>query len=263
MREQRYEMMRPRDIVAEHARAPIAYVPVGPLEWHGPHLPFGVDMLHASILACEAARKTGGVVLPALPLGTETVLSVQRVRDRGYIGDERIVGMDFPGFSLPSLYVEDSAFGVIMHEILRALKRQRFRVIAVVNGHGGRNHLSTLDRIAEEESEPPSVRVLHLFALHAGGRGGHAERGETSVMLEYFGDTVDLAALPTLPIPLKNVDFGVLDHPTCAGDPTPGFTVRENQDPRLATLEEGRVATAQRVQFIIERVRVALAALPS
>ena len=31
----------------------MAYVPIGPLEWHGPHLPVGVDMLHAHAMALE------------------------------------------------------------------------------------------------------------------------------------------------------------------------------------------------------------------
>ncbi len=259
MPEQQYELMRPQDIVIERDRAPICYLPLGPLEWHGPHLPYGVDLLHAYTLAREAARRTGGVVLPPLPLGTETYLSPDRVRDRGFSGDERIVGMDFPGFLLPSLYVEDSAFGVILHEMIRALKRQRFRVIAVINGHGGKNHLVTLDRIVDEETEPGIVSVQHVFALRAGDPGGHAERGETAFMLAYYPDTVDLAALPPLPEPLKNTEFGVLDHPTCVGEPTADFTVRPEQDPRHAGAVDGRAAMERKVQYVAERVRQALA----
>jgi creatinine amidohydrolase len=39
MRSIQYELMRPPDIVKERARAPLAFIPIGPLEWHGPHLP--------------------------------------------------------------------------------------------------------------------------------------------------------------------------------------------------------------------------------
>jgi creatinine amidohydrolase len=259
MHEQRYELMRPQDIVAARDRASICYVPLGPLEWHGPHLPLGVDMLHAYTLAREAAKETGGVVMPPLPLGTETYLSRDRVRDRGFNGDERIVGMDFPGFSLPSLYVEDSAFGVIVHEVLRTLKRQQFKVIAIINGHGGKNHLVTLDRIVDEETEPRKVAVRHVFALTAGDKGGHAERGETAFMLAFYPDSVDLAALPPLPIPLKNTEFGILDHPTCAGEPTPDFTVRPDQDPRHASAADGRASMTRKVLYVAECVREALA----
>ena len=30
------ERMRPGEILAERARCPIVYLPLGPLEWHGP-----------------------------------------------------------------------------------------------------------------------------------------------------------------------------------------------------------------------------------
>lgn len=41
--EVRYEFMRPQQILGARARAPVAYIPIGPLEWHGPHLPYGVE----------------------------------------------------------------------------------------------------------------------------------------------------------------------------------------------------------------------------
>lgn len=73
------------------------------------------------------------MLLP-LPLGTETVLEPDRVQDRGFKRDEKIIGMDFPDLPSPGLFAEDSAFGVIVHEVIRALKRQLFKVIVVVNG---------------------------------------------------------------------------------------------------------------------------------
>lgn len=260
-RQHRYELMRPQEIVDERRRAPVAYIPLGPLEWHGPHLPYGVDMLHAYSLALDAVRETGGVVLPPLPLGTETYLEPERLRDRGFTGDERIIGMDYPGFILPSLYVEDSAFGVIIHELVRALKRQEFRVIAIVNGHGGRNHLVTLNRIAIEESEPGQAAVFHFFGLRTDQefKGGHAERGETAFMLAYYPETVDMTTLPPASAPLKNVEFGILDAPTCRGKPTPDHTVRVEQDPRYAFPEEGREDQAYGVQLLVEKVAEALA----
>ena len=258
-----YERLRPQQLIDMRNKTPVVYVPLGPLEWHGPHLPYGVDVLHAYTLATEACRLTGGVVLPPLALGTETFLSEQRVKERGFKGSERIIGMDFPAFPLPSLYNEESAFGVIVRDLVIALKRQMYKVIAIVNGHGGRYHMVALDRIAWETSEPPEVQVMHIYSLNIkiGGerQGGHAEKGETSFMLKYFPETVDLNALPKPGIALKNADFGVLDGPTCQGEPTPDFTVRDNQDPRHASAEEGEKNTKERVQFIATTVRNALA----
>ena len=256
----RYEMMRPQEILAARDREPVAYVPLGPLEWHGPHLPFGVDMLHAYTIALQCAREMGGVVLPPLPLGTETVLEPDRVRDRGFEGTERIVGMDFPGLSLPSLYIQETALGVILHDLVRALKVQRFKVIVLCNGHGARHHQGMLMRVAVEETEPGKVAVLHALAFDVSpGKGGHAERYETGFMRAYYPDTVDLDALPSLPIPIKNVETGILDGPTCKAKPMPDFTVRPEQDPRNSSVEEGLEDVRNAVQRIGKQVQEALA----
>ena len=257
--EVRYELLRPQQITAAREKAPVAYIPIGPMEWHGPHLPFGVDMLHAYTVALETAREVGGVVLPPLPLGSESILEPYRVRDRGFTKNERIEGMDFPGFLLPSLYLKENAIGVIVREIVNRLKTQGFRVIVIVNGHGAKYHLMSLIRIAIEETEPGKAVVLHALAFDVGpGKGGHAERYETGFMKAYFPDTVDLEALPPLPTPLKNTEIGVLDGPTCESKPTPDFTVRSEQDPRNANVEEGHQDLANGVKRISKQVREAL-----
>lgn len=261
MDEIRYELMRPQQIIAARQKVPVAYVPLGPLEWHGPHLPFGVDMIHAQSMALAAAREAGGVVLPPLPLGTETYIAPEGLRNRGFRGDERIIGMDFPGFPLPSLYVEESALGVIVNELVRALKRQRFRVIVLVNGHGGPNHRGMLTRIAVEQSEPGWIAVFLAGALLDTHPRGHASLRETSYMLDTHPGSVDLAALPPLPNPIRTFEVGVLDHPTCAGQPAPDFSICADQDPRRATAEHGRLDVLREGKSIAAKVQAALKSL--
>jgi creatinine amidohydrolase len=260
MAEIRYELMRPQQIIAAREKASVAYIPIGPLEWHAPHLPYGTDMLHAYAMALEAARETGGVVLPPLPLGTETCTDPERLRYQGFQGHERVFGVDFPGFPLPSLYLEESAFGVIVRELVRAVKRQAFRVIALVNGHGAPNQRTTLDRIAVEQSEPGRVSVFLTGFRNVTRYRGHAELGETSFVLAYHPETVDLEALPPLPTPLGNLQFAVLDGPTCAGQPTPDFTVRPEQDPRRADAARGREDVAHEGHEIALKVQELLRA---
>ncbi len=263
MEEIRYERLRPQQILAARDRSPVVYIPIGPLEWHAPHLPYGTDMLHAYAMALEAARQAGGLVLPPLPLGTETYTDPERLRYQGFKGDERVCGIDFPGFPLPSLYVEESALGVIVRELVRALKRQGFRVIMLMNGHGAPNQRSLLARLATEESDPGQV-VVEVTGFRVVTRyRGHAELGETSFVLAYHPETVDLAALPALPRPLRNLEFAVLDGPTCAGEPTPDFTVRAEQDPRHATAERGKEDVAHEARQLALRVRELLAGLPT
>ncbi len=259
----RYELMRPQQILQERARVPIAYVPIGPMEWHGPHLPVGMDMLHAQTMAFEAARETGGVVLPPLPLGTETITDPERLRHRGFRGDERVLGMDYPGFDPASLYVEDSAMGVVVHEVIRALKRQAFKVIVIVNGHGAPNHRATLSRIAVEESEPGRVAVMLTGYFYDTNYREHAALGETSYLMAYHPGTVDLGTLPPLPEPLPYTAYGILDLPTILGEPSPGFAVARQYDPRTATAEKGRVDVAAEARSIAKKAREALASVTS
>ena len=63
--ERRYERLPAATLERLREEAPLAYVPIGPLEHHGPHLPMGVDGFSAHELSLRAARISGGVVLPA------------------------------------------------------------------------------------------------------------------------------------------------------------------------------------------------------
>jgi creatinine amidohydrolase len=49
--EVRYHMLRPAQIVARRKACPVAYVPIGTIEWHGEHNPVGTDTLQAEGIA--------------------------------------------------------------------------------------------------------------------------------------------------------------------------------------------------------------------
>jgi creatinine amidohydrolase len=70
MRETRFELLSPSEIRAALATRSVVYVPLGTYEWHGEHLPVGLDGLTAHGLCLEAARRDGGLVLPPLYYGT-------------------------------------------------------------------------------------------------------------------------------------------------------------------------------------------------
>ena len=55
-------MLRPAQLREEMARSPLVFLPVAPLEYHGPHLPVGMDPLNAGFCAQEACRKRPGQV---------------------------------------------------------------------------------------------------------------------------------------------------------------------------------------------------------
>lgn len=69
MPEVRFDRMVPSQVVARREACNLAYLPVGALEWHGPHMPFGTDYMTVAYLAEEAALRFGGVAFPPLYYG--------------------------------------------------------------------------------------------------------------------------------------------------------------------------------------------------
>ena len=67
--EVRFGRMIPDEIVRRRDVCPVAYLPVGALEWHGEHLPFGTDYLTVEHISERAALQIGGVAFPPLLYG--------------------------------------------------------------------------------------------------------------------------------------------------------------------------------------------------
>lgn len=263
MRTVSYALLRPAELIEARRRCPVVYQPVGPLEWHGPHLPTGTDPLHAEAVACRVAEQIGGVVMPTLYWGTERERRPPTLRDIGFEGYEWIVGMDFPANSVASLYSPEDLFGVVMRARLDLLIWQAYRLVVMVNGHGATNHVAVLDRLAAEYSSAGLMRVLHVSAFAPDSDGvhriGHADALETSLMLALHPEAVDLGALPALPAPLPNTEYAIVDAPTFDGHPTPDHTVAPEHDPRqAASAERGQAALAASAAWVAGCVRAAL-----
>lgn len=65
----RFERMVPAQVVARRNACNLAYLPVGALEWHGAHMPFGTDFFTVTHIAEQAAERFGGVAFPPLYYG--------------------------------------------------------------------------------------------------------------------------------------------------------------------------------------------------
>jgi len=258
MDERRIALLRPEQINYERKQRSIIYFPIGPLEWHGLHLPLGVDALNAENSALMAADRTGGLVLPTFYWGTERERPPEMLQWLGFEGDEWIIGMDFPANSLPSMYTREDIFGLLVREQLRLAAAMGFSLIVVVSGHAAENHLAVLDRIsAEFNAESPSKVIVVLpFVKNQDGvmEVGHASKIETSVMLALAKETVALDNLAQLDQPIKNVDHGIIDYLTFLGRPTPGRVVPEFDDPRYASAELGWRTINTAVDQIVDAV---------
>jgi creatinine amidohydrolase len=257
MTEVRLQWLRPDEVLARQAEKSIVYLPIGPLEWHGPHLPLGTDPLQAESIALDLARRIGGVVHPTLYLGTERERSPELLRDVGFDGGEWIIGMDFPGNSLRSFYYPEDAFAMTVRFTLEQLAAHGFKLIVLLNGHGATNQVAQLRRLAAEFSQRGPARVLYTFDLDASidDDAGHATMTETAAILALDPARVELNRLPPAGTPLRNTEWAIVDAETFGGQPTADHMVRPKADPRRATPELGHqhfAATIDRISKLID-----------
>ncbi len=64
MNKVRFEEMFPWELARAMAEAPICYLPLGVLEWHGEHNAVGLDGIKAHAVCEEAARRSGALWCP-------------------------------------------------------------------------------------------------------------------------------------------------------------------------------------------------------
>jgi creatinine amidohydrolase len=166
--------------------ASIAYVPIGSLEYHGPHLPLGVDMITAEGVCLAAASRSGGVVLPPLYLANGC--------------------LDLPH----TLDFDAALVEAWTRAVVAQLRRRGVQVIVLLTGHGPLDLIHLLKRVARDTSLPGSpVYGLCWLELNAARLTepqtgeptvvDHASTIETSWMLALAPDLVDLDQLPDDP----------------------------------------------------------------
>ena len=264
MRTVQMEYLRPGEILAEKARKSIVYLPIGPLEWHGPAMPYGTDPLTAQEIARAAARITGGVVMPTLYIGTERERPSYILEAKGFEDpNQYVIGMDVPANSMKSFYAREDMFAVIVREHLRMLVQQEYKLIVLVNGHGAWGQKSNLERLAIEFSNETASKVIVTMPnpIEEGENldYGHGTLMETSIMRGLFDEHVELADLPPREVPLKYTDFGIADDCVFEGKRTPGDAVV--YDPRDSTVELGLKYVTTAINHLVDFVNDAYAKL--
>ena len=261
MRTVQMEFLRPGEIQAERQRCSIVYLPVAPLEWHGPAMPYGTDPLIAQTLAREAALRTGGVVMPTLFFGTERERPAYILEAKGFENPDKmyVKGMDVPANCMKSYYAREDIFALTVREYLRLLVEQEYKLIVLVNGHGATGQRASLDRLAREfTGETESTVLYHMIDITAADFNpdfGHGTLVETSLVRHICDENVDLSQLPPRDVPLKFTDWGIADDCVFEGKRTPGDCVV--RDPRDATPELGAKCMENAVNNLCAAVQAA------
>lgn len=190
-REVRITHLRPAEVEAALARAPIAWVPWGAVEYHAQHLPFGTDGFTATAVVERAAQLAGGIVLPwsAVTIGT---------------------------LALPwSLRYDKDLVERALRSTLEQLAAHGARTVVVHTGHGPLDLSHLIKRVcAEVEASAPGgpdfraygVCYLELNAANGVGLGtdwpaaiDHAAITETSWALATVPELVRMDRLPDDP----------------------------------------------------------------
>lgn len=256
-REVRLERLCAPDVRAYMDQLNLLYIPIAPLEWHGPHLPYGTDPLNAYAVSLVAAEKFGGLVHPIVYAGTEVQRRPELVAAFGLPPGTPVVGMDMPGLALKSFYMPPDAFRSVAAAILQTAIAVGFTKIVIVNGHGADEQKRILRELADEMSGP-EVAVLYFIALDTGDAEalrniGHADIFETEFSIANTPELVDLGRLPKSG-GIRCADYAIVDSQTFEGIPTLDFTTRD--DPRDADAARGRDMVAKVVTRIGQVIRI-------
>jgi len=234
-----YAELSPAEFQERIAACPVAYLPLGTLEWHGPHLPLGTDGLEGQYFFERAAREIGGIVLPMIFLGPDRYYK-DHIREL-YGMDMYLDGVNIPKeYSMRQLpgsayWVPDEIFDLIIERIVKQLGRAGFKIIAGL-GHGpSTTEFERLDAILGSKY---GVRLI------TPNTGLAAENKKMGLILDHAGESETSAIMYFRP-ELVHMELLPADLNTFA----PGMG---GQDPRLYAQPDN---ASLRVDFLIDHLR--------
>jgi creatinine amidohydrolase len=262
-----FEEMFPWEFAPAMADAPIGYLPLGVLEWHGEHNAVGLDALKAHAVCVRAAQLSGGIVVPTLYWATD---SREDLGDGTYItgGVEHGERYHVPG---TMFWLRPKTFRNLLLDVFEAMRRRGFRAIVVIAGHWSRHTLPTIRAAGKQFlAQHPEMKWLLLtdqeVAADLHYPHEHAAGGETSLLMAIRPDLVDLSqtfetdgalrpcytAWPEHLRRRRETHYKYIGVLTAVED--------ESNDPELtASVERGQLLLEAIAQRIAERARALLA----
>lgn len=206
--EVRYHMLRPGQIRKRREEYPVAYVPIGTIEWHGLHNPTGADTLQADGLSILCAQKGGGLVFPPLYYGESRSESLMEANapDREDIAAG--MGLDPDNFlpeQLPFTPMEQSLnYERLLIHILAEVMSLGFELGVLVAGHYPLIDHARAAVLKFNKWRPARYGGMlawacidyHFLTDRYDCAGDHAAGWETSHLMHLHPETVDLSLLP-------------------------------------------------------------------
>lgn len=193
-----YEELTPKEFSIRLAKCPVAYFPLGTLEWHGDHLPLGSDGLQSLEFFNRLANEAGGIVLPMLFLGPDRYTTYN---DKEYYGMDFGKELHYGNYKTQQLvgsayYVSDSTFNSMMHGIMKQLSRAGFKIV-IAHGHGPSTNY--INKHAQELMIKYNLKVMNCWGNDSANlclQCDHAAANETSIMMAVRPELVQIENLP-------------------------------------------------------------------
>ena len=221
--EVRITHLRPAAISKRVAEKPVAWLPVGTLEWHGFHLPLGLDGLKAEALCRGAAQELGGLVFPTMFYGDhrgvlQEAIFVPRVfSELSFDHREKLcreLGSDAAYHAAHGQREQDAGaldrHADLLVRTFWAIRAYGFTRIVAVAGHYPNNSpiQAAIRRFHAAQSRCQVIGGTEEGLSGVPG-GDHAAKYETAQMLALLPDLVDLDDLDAdtgEPLGVRGVD---------------------------------------------------------
>lgn len=190
-----YEELCPTELVERVNACPVAYLPLGTLEWHGPHLPLGADGIQAQELFVRVAEKIGGVVLPKLFLGPDRFYHDP---SREFYGMDICTGGTIVPYEMQQLpgsayWMPDEQYQEMILRIAANLARAGFKVLV---GHGHGPSTWQFGDLKEEIMEKYGMICVTAFDFlddkELGYQCDHAAANETAITMAVRPELVQM-----------------------------------------------------------------------
>lgn len=177
--------------VSEH---PLAILPLGSLEFHGPHNPLGADSIIVSGIAERVAVRAKGLLFPTIKF---TQCPAQTAH--------------FPG----TMSVRPEVMTMYLADILRNILHLGFRKVFILNGHDGNigPGRGAVAQVADETNDAALVfaswweflpgEMMKMLGMFHQANGGHGHGGplETSAVAAFRPELIHLDKARDLPEP--------------------------------------------------------------
>jgi creatinine amidohydrolase len=218
------EYLLPWQLRKRVSQRPVAYIPLGTIEWHCEHLPVGLDALTAHGICTRAALRDGGIVFPPLYYGT---------------------GGDHGHYPFTIMMDDDLEIATLIGKTLKRLRDFGIKLAVLFSGHFADSQLAMIDRIAKVWNEKDNGMKVYATAVNRiegpALSPDHAGVFETTLLSGLWPELVQVDRLPSLkdaPLPAgdiwdtgrhdpKHLLWGVIGPDPRNFDPNAGPTLLE------------------------------------